>query len=113
MGSRSNSGLFRNRSAIGVLLVTAALLTAEVIGRAESPYANWSHGPSTDTGFFPLAVWLQAPANAERFRRAGFNTYIALWNGPTEEQLTALKKAGMRVVCEQNEAALRHLDDPT
>jgi hypothetical protein len=56
-------------------------------------------------------VWLQSPANADRYRDAGFNTYIALWKGPTEEQLSALKKAGMRIVCDQNKVALRHLDD--
>ena len=78
-----------------------------------SPYAKWSHGPSSDPTFFPLAVWLQDPANAERYRQAGFNTYVGLWEGPTEEQLARLKRAGMKVICEQNEVALRHLDDPT
>ena len=58
-------------------------------------------------------MWLQAPANAERYRQAGFNTYIGLWQGPTEAQLARLKQAGMRVICEQNEVARRHLDDPT
>ncbi len=65
-----------------------------------------------DPSFFPLAVWLQSPANAERYRAAGFNTYVALWRGPTEEQLAALKKAGLRLICAQNEVGLRHRDDP-
>ena len=76
-------------------------------------YSHWSHGPSSDPGYFPIAIWLQNPANAERFRDAGINTYIALWRGPTEEQLSELKRAGMHLICEQNEVALRHLDDPT
>jgi len=75
--------------------------------------AKWSRGPSSDPAFFPLAVWLQDPSNAERYRRAGFNTYVGLWHGPTDEQLAGLKDAGMKVVCEQNDVALRHLEDPT
>lgn len=77
-----------------------------------SPYARWSKGPSTDPAFFPIAVWLQSPANAVRYRQAGFNTYVGLWRGPTEDQLTALRDAGMRVICEQNRVGLDHRDDP-
>jgi hypothetical protein len=76
-------------------------------------YSQWTNGPSADPAFFPIAVWLQSPANAARFRRAGINTYIALWHGPDESQLAELKKAGMRLICEQNEVALKHLNDPT
>jgi hypothetical protein len=78
-----------------------------------SPYSKWTHGPSADPAFFPIAVWLQSPANASRYRQAGINTYVALWRGPTEEQLAELKQAGLRLICEQNAVALRHLDDPT
>ena len=74
---------------------------------------KWPNGPPADPAFFPIAVWLQAPANAERYKKAGFNTYVGLWEGPTEAQLATLKKAGMRVICEQNEVSLRHLEDPT
>jgi hypothetical protein len=94
------------RSSIGVLLAVCLVCTA-----AEPADFNWSAPPWSESGFFPLAVWLQSPANADRYRDAGFNTYIALWKGPTEEQLSALKKAGMRIVCDQNKVALRHLDD--
>ena len=80
---------------------------------ATSPYYNWPKGPSPDATFFPTAVWLQSPGNAEKYRAAGFNTYVGLWQGPTEEQLSALSRAGMRLICEQNETALRHLGDPT
>jgi hypothetical protein len=78
---------------------------------AENPYTQWAKGPPSDPGFFPLAVWLQAPANAERYRKAGFNTYVGLWRGPTEEQLDTLNKAGLRLICRQNETGLRHRDD--
>lgn len=62
--------------------------------------------------FFPLAVWVQSPKNAERFKAAGINTYVGLWKGPTEEQLAELKRAGMKVVCAQNAVGLKHKDDP-
>lgn len=60
---------------------------------------------------FPIAVWLQSPRNAERYKRAGINTYVGLWRGPTEEQLQALRSSGMRVICAQNAVGLRHRDD--
>jgi hypothetical protein len=77
------------------------------------PYAKWAQGFPQDAGFFPIAVWLQSPAKAQQYRDAGINTYVALWRGPTEEQLAALKKAGMKLICHQNTAALKHRDDPT
>lgn len=82
-------------------------------GWEERPYRRWQNGPPDDPGFFPLAVWLQNPRNAARYRDAGFNVYVGLWRGPTEEQLRQLKAAGMRVICAQNETGLRHRDDPT
>lgn len=62
---------------------------------------------------FPIAVWLQDPSMASRYQKAGFNLYVGLWQGPTEAQLSALKADGMRVICEQNSVALKHLNDPT
>lgn len=76
-----------------------------------TPASNWTNAPWSDPSFFPIAVWLQAPANAERYRQAGINTYVGLWKGPTEAQLSALRKAGMYVICDQNEVARRHLSD--
>lgn len=75
--------------------------------------ATWTVGPWQDPHFFPIAVWLQNPKHAERYRQAGINTYVGLWRGPTEEQLEQLREAGMHVICAQNEVGLRHLDDPT
>jgi hypothetical protein len=74
---------------------------------------RWTNGPPRDETFFPIAVWLQSPAKARQYREAGINTYVGLWKGPTEEQLAELKRAGMKVICDQNEAARKHLDDPT
>ncbi|MCD6339786.1 MAG: hypothetical protein J7M29_10460 [Verrucomicrobia bacterium] len=88
----------------------AGLLCAAWSG---APYRAWERGPSASESFFPIGVWLQNPARAAVYRRGGFNLYIGLWKGPTEAQLEALRKAGMRTVCAQNEVGLRHRSDPT
>jgi hypothetical protein len=77
-----------------------------------TPYAKWKNGPGKSDDFFPIAVWLQEPKDAKLYKAAGINLYFGLWKGPTEEQLAALREAGMPVICEQNETALKHLDDP-
>ena len=80
-----------------------------------APAADGPHpkGLPRSPDFFPMAVWLQSPANAGRYRDIGINTYVALWRGPTEEQLDALDRAGIRVICGQNRSALRFKDRPT
>ena len=80
---------------------------------SRSPYARWQHGLPADPNFFPIAVWLQDPGQAARYRQAGINVYVALWRGPTDAQLAALKAAGMPVICHQNQVGLAHRDDPT
>lgn len=96
-----------------VTVMLAVMATIGTGAKADDFYAKWSHGPSADKSFFPIAVWLQSPVKALQYRRAGINVYVALWNGPTEEQLVKLKQAGMRLICDQNKVALAHLDDPT
>lgn len=76
-------------------------------------YRVWENGPSDDPSFFPIAVWLQDPRNADRYKEAGINLYVGLWKGPTAEQLALLKKSGMRVICSQNKEGLAHRDDST
>ena len=73
---------------------------------------NGKNGLPTAPDYFPIGVWLQSPENAGRFAAAGINLYVALWQGPTEKQLAALKVAKMRVICEQNAVGLAHKDDP-
>lgn len=92
-------------------VATAVLIAAEQT--YHGPYAKWKNGPPHDPAFFPIAVWLQPPSKAPAYLRAGINTYVGLWRGPTESQLAALKQAGMKVVCEFNNVARQHLDDPT
>lgn len=78
-----------------------------------SPYERWAKGPPENPAWFPVGVWLQNPANATRYLDAGFNVYVGLWQGPTAPQLAALSRAGMKVVCRQNEVGMAHVDDPT
>ncbi|GAA4314051.1 hypothetical protein [Compostibacter hankyongensis] len=95
-------------------LVSAPVLplTAKAAGRCDSlPVEKRLHSPLSDTAFFPIAVWLQDPSLAPRYKKAGINTYIGLWQGPTEAQLDILREAGMKLICEQNAVGLRHLGD--
>jgi len=101
----------------GFLVSYFVVFALVVIGFCEqtatSPYVKWKNGPPYDDNFFPIAVWLQDPSKADSYKAAGFNTYIGLWKGPTEQQLSDLKKVGMKVICHQNEVGLKYIDDPT
>jgi hypothetical protein len=97
-------------------LLAAAILAALVGARAAesaSPYAQWTNGISNDPNYFPIAVWVQQPSNAERYKQAGINLYVGLWRGPTSNQLALLQRAGMRVICSQNSFALANKHNPT
>jgi hypothetical protein len=98
-------------SLAGAFLTGVSTTLAEPAAMAQ-PAMSWTNGPWADSNFFPIAVWLQEPSLAERYRQAGINTYVGLWEGPTEEQLAALKKAGMWIVCSLNETGRRHRADP-
>jgi hypothetical protein len=89
-------------------------LTALVVwGTATVAAEPGAKGGLTDPNFFPIAVWLQNPARAPKYKAIGINVYVALWRGPTEKQLADLKKHGMKVICAQNQVGREHLDDPT
>ena len=98
---------------LGLALVLAVADTSVAGEAAKNPYAQWKNGLSADASYFPIAVWLQGPQNAAKYKAAGINLYIGLWKGPTEEQLAALKEAGMPIICEQNAVGLAHKDDRT
>jgi len=74
---------------------------------------SWTNGLSAAPDYFPIAVWLQDPRNAARYKAAGINLYVGLWRGPTTNQLVELQKAGMQVICGQNRAGLENKDNPT
>lgn len=98
-------------TAVSLALYSVLHGATDTAQAAVSPYAVWPNGPQTEPSYFPIAVWLQSPQNAKKYQAAGINLYVALWQGPTEEQLLALKNADMRVICEQNTVGLAHKDD--
>jgi len=93
-------------------LVSAAARCGEEAAKPLSEvYAQWQNSLPSAPDYFPIAVWLQDPKNAQKFKDAGINLFVALWQGPTEKQLEALQAAAMPVICAQNEMGLRHKDD--
>jgi hypothetical protein len=60
-------------SLAGVFLTGVPAATAEPVATAEKPAVQWTNGPWADSNFFPIAVWLQDPVHAERYRQAGIN----------------------------------------
>jgi hypothetical protein len=91
----------------------AAGASSQGTAASATPFAAWENGPPSDPSYFPIAVWLQQPRLAPKYKAAGINLYVGLWKGPTEKQLATLRKAGMPVICAQNEVGLAHRDDPT
>jgi hypothetical protein len=65
-------------------------------------YSKWTNGPSSDQNYFPLAVWLQQPNNAGRYKAIGINTFVGLSDGPTSGQLSSLATSEMPVFCDQD-----------
>lgn len=105
--SRVQAILFTIAFAVCCLSLNAAETSSNA-----SPYARWKNGPSTNENYFPIAVWLQNPANAARFKSAGINLYVGLYRGPTSDQLAQLRDAGLSVICSQSRG-LEHKDNTT
>jgi hypothetical protein len=95
---------------LGLLAAVMLMLCA---GAAASPYPSWENGPPHDDSFFPIAVWLQDTKLAKEYAAIGVNTYVALWHGPTDEQLAQLREAGVKAICDQDSRSLKFRDDPT
>ena len=102
----------RSRYGLVCCVGLAMAFSAAGVVSAASAYEKWEMGPSKEASYFPIAVWLQNPANAARYKAAGINVYVGLWRGPTEEQISTLKEAGMQLICSQNRVGLAHKDDP-
>jgi hypothetical protein len=96
---------------VALLLVSTPKFGVAAVS-ADAPAATgWKNGPDTDPHFFPIAVWLQDPKNAARYRELGINTYVALWQGPTQSQIDLLKQHGMKLICEQSDKSLKFIDE--
>lgn len=59
---------------------------------------QFANGFPTDPSFSPIGVWLQHPRNAAAYARLGINTYIGLWEPPTDPQLAELERHGMHLI---------------
>ena len=96
-----------------IVIILLALTQPDRMSAATDPpsYAGWKNGLSAEASYFPIAVWLQDPKNAERFKNAGINLYVGLYRGPTSNQLETLRKAGMGVICGQGRG-LAFKEDP-
>jgi hypothetical protein len=97
---------------IAALWLCAGLIAAEPPAESSQTFAQWKNGPPHGDDYFPIAVWLQDPKNAARFKEAGINLYVGLYRGPSAEQLAQLQAAGMPVICSQNRAGLKNKDNP-
>lgn len=100
--------LYRGTALLLTVFAVLAASPAAPAARADDYYAQWENGPPSTDDYFPLAVWLQAATTSRinQYKAIGINLYIGLWDGPTESQLSALKNAGMQVICHQNATGL-------
>ena len=91
------------RSTLFLLLGVAAVAVgpARVVAEQAPPrQPEFANGFPADEKFFPIGVWLQNTRNAAAFSAIGINTYIGLWQGPTEDQLAELGRLGLHAIVE-------------
>ncbi|WP_407116524.1 hypothetical protein [Bradyrhizobium sp. LMG 9283] len=91
----------------GFRIVVAVLL---FVGASVSGGELQVNGFPTDANFFPIGVWLQSPTRAASYKAIGINTFVGLYEGPTEEQLAALARQHMFAVAGQNDVALKSVN---
>jgi len=65
-----------------------------------------------DSDFFPIGVWVQSSNNAEAYKAIGINMFVGIWGGLDQSKLDAFKKAGVKVICDQNSFGLNNLNEP-
>ena len=58
-------------------------------------------------------MWLQDPAQAEKYKEAGINLYVALWGAPPRSSSRPSRPRACTLICSQNKVGLAHKDDPT
>jgi len=91
----------------GFRIVVAVLL---FVGAPVSGGELQVNGFPTDANFFPIGVWLQSPTRAASYKAIGINTFVGLYEGPTEEQLAALARQHMFAIAGQNDVALKSVN---
>jgi hypothetical protein len=80
------------------IIWAAAVLATAANARAESPYAKWENGPAKGDDYFPIAVWVQQPRNAEKYKAIGVNLYVSQSGRLDAERLAELERAGMPII---------------
>ncbi len=105
MAQSQRASRFRFRALVFLGLAIAGAISM-VVRPAASSAPLYQNGFPSDPEFFPLAVWLQSPRSAAEYKAIGINTFVGLWEGPTEMQLAELSKSGLYIVAEQNEVGL-------
>jgi hypothetical protein len=88
------------------ILVGVLLFVGHSASAAELP----ANGFPTDADFFPIGVWLQSPTRAANYKAIGINTFVGLYEGPTEEQLAVLAQQHMFAVAGQNDVGLKSVN---
>ena len=97
------------RSLTILLIITASVACVRVWSAssyAQSSSGQFANGFPDDPRFFPIGVWVQDPQGAAAYKAMGVNTFVGLWKGPTEVQLSQLAKAGVYAIADQNDLAL-------
>jgi hypothetical protein len=74
-------------------------------------HGRWPSGLPASVSYVPIGVWMQSPENVDRFRDAGVNLFVGLWEGPTDRQLDLLGAAGATTFCGQTGAWQSRLAD--
>src|SRR6266852_507344 len=101
------SGLPSVAMSLGCKILVAALL---FVGHSAPVGESQVNGFPADADFFPIGVWLQSPTRADSYKAIGINTFVGLYEGPTEQQLAALAQKHMFAVVAQNDVGLKSVN---
>src|SRR5262245_2988385 len=69
---RIRSSFVKPRLVFEVVLLLCATAT-NLFSQAVPATRKWKNGLPSDEGYFPIAVWVQDPKNAPRYKAAGIN----------------------------------------
>jgi hypothetical protein len=109
----------------GVLHITLVIVLVLIVGlaaagwaaeghaAAANPYVAWPASFPPEAGFFPIAVWMQSPDNAEAYAALGINTYVAIAGRLDDEATAKFAKAGIRVVVGQRRRGAPPIENTT
>jgi hypothetical protein len=112
---RRNSGTLSLVSRCALVGLLAFLVVVVGLGHragAEPELRSFPNGLPTDPDFFPIAVWLQQPGNAGKFKALGINTFVGLWHPPTEIALKQLRAHRIHLIVQPTPEAWALRDSP-